>query len=317
MRGTFADLKNDFVFRKVFGEHPDALTGLLNDLLGLEGDARIASLEYLPSEQAPPIPGFKLSILDVKCRDAQGRVFVVEMQVVHIKGFLNRVVYNAAKAFIAPLKPGGRYADLVPVVGVSVCDFALWPDDERDAAGLPRVPMVSRWRYTERATGAPGVDQVQFVFLELEKLGERVPTDNVERWAALFAHAQDMTAESVRGVPLTAAQLRALEVAQLATFTATENDAYQRVHDEVQQALQLAEEREERGLKRGIEQGVELGLRPLVRQFERRLGRALTDAERDVLRARLTTLGAERLGDVALDGDAEALVAWLDDPSAR
>ncbi len=41
MRGTFADLKNDFVSRKVFGAHPDALTGLLNDLLGLEGDRRI------------------------------------------------------------------------------------------------------------------------------------------------------------------------------------------------------------------------------------------------------------------------------------
>jgi len=141
MRGTFADLKNDFVFRKVFGQHPDALIGLLNDLLDLRGEARVTDLEYLPSEQAPAIPGFKLSILDVKCRDALGRVFVVEMQVVHVKSFLNREMYNAAKAFIAPLKPGGRYTDLVPVVGVSVCDFSLWPDAERDAAGLARIPM--------------------------------------------------------------------------------------------------------------------------------------------------------------------------------
>lgn len=43
----------------------------------------------------------------------------------------------------------------------------------------------------------------------------------------------------------------------------------------------------------------------------------MTGRGREVLRARLATLGAERLGDVVLDSDAEALVAWLGDPAAR
>jgi hypothetical protein len=30
---AFADLKNDFVFRRIFATHPDILRGLLNDLL--------------------------------------------------------------------------------------------------------------------------------------------------------------------------------------------------------------------------------------------------------------------------------------------
>ena len=29
----FADLKNDYIFRRIFGTHPDILRGLLNDLL--------------------------------------------------------------------------------------------------------------------------------------------------------------------------------------------------------------------------------------------------------------------------------------------
>ena len=49
---AYADLKNDVVFRKVFGEHPRVLAGLLNDLLGREGDRAIVELEYLPSELA-------------------------------------------------------------------------------------------------------------------------------------------------------------------------------------------------------------------------------------------------------------------------
>ncbi len=35
---AFADLKNDFVFRRIFASHPNILRGLLNDLLEREGE---------------------------------------------------------------------------------------------------------------------------------------------------------------------------------------------------------------------------------------------------------------------------------------
>ncbi len=63
---AFADLKNDFVFRRVFATHPDILRGLLNDLLDRRDREAIASIEYLPSEQLPLVMGAKLSILDVR-----------------------------------------------------------------------------------------------------------------------------------------------------------------------------------------------------------------------------------------------------------
>src|SRR5207244_1447449 len=93
----FADLKNDYIFRRIFGTHPDILRGLLNDLLERTGDQAIETIEYLPSEQLPLVPGAKLSILDVRCKDRAGTKFVVEMQLIHVKGFLNRVIYNACK----------------------------------------------------------------------------------------------------------------------------------------------------------------------------------------------------------------------------
>ena len=92
----YADLTNDYVFRKVFGEHPHVLRGLLNDLLDRSGAHEITSLEYLAGEQAPLVFGQKLSILDVRCKSADGEVFVVEMQNLHVTGFLNRVVSPAA-----------------------------------------------------------------------------------------------------------------------------------------------------------------------------------------------------------------------------
>src|SRR6202142_3230315 len=109
---VFADLKNDFVFRRIFATHPDILRGLLNDLLDRRDKEAIVSIEYLPSEQLPLVVGAKLSILDVRCKDLAGTTFVVEMQLVHVPGFINRVVYNACKAYVGQLEEGGWYPAL-------------------------------------------------------------------------------------------------------------------------------------------------------------------------------------------------------------
>src|SRR5262249_12420394 len=69
---AFADLKNDFVFRRLFATHPDILRGLLNDLLERPYAQAIEQIEYLPSEQLPQAEGAKLSILDVRCKDRAG-----------------------------------------------------------------------------------------------------------------------------------------------------------------------------------------------------------------------------------------------------
>ncbi len=235
MRVGYADLKNDVVFRKVFGQHPRVLAGLLNDLLERSGEREITELEYLPGEQVPLVLGLKLSILDVRCRERGGATFIVEMQVLHVTGFLNRVVYNACKAYVGALKKGATYGELVDVVAVSICDFVLWPDTERDAAMAPRVPLVSRWSMAEQASGHRSLGQVQYVFVELPKLGDEVPDSINARWAALFAHAQDLEPRSLDDVPLTMAQREALELAREETFTPAERDAIERSHEEVDQ----------------------------------------------------------------------------------
>ncbi len=240
----YADLKNDVVFRKVFGKHPRVLAGLLNDLLDRSGERAIVEIEYLPGEQVPLVLGLKLSILDVRCREKGGATFIVEMQVLHVTGFLNRVVYNACKAYVGALKRGAAYGDLVDVMAVSICDFTLWPDAERDAASQPRVPLVSRWSMSEHASGARSMGQVQYVFMELPKLGDHVPGSANERWAALFSHAQDLEPRDVEGVSLTEAQREALDLAREETFSPLERDAIERAHEEVDQVRRTIEEKE-------------------------------------------------------------------------
>ena len=48
---AFADLKNDFVFRRILATHPDNLRGLLNDLLDRQADKAMFSQEELDAYQ--------------------------------------------------------------------------------------------------------------------------------------------------------------------------------------------------------------------------------------------------------------------------
>jgi PD-(D/E)XK nuclease family transposase len=271
---AFADLKNDFVFRRIFATHPDILRGLLNDLLERTGEAAITSIEYLPSEQLPLVVGAKLSILDVRCKDRAGTTFVVEMQLVHVPGFINRVVYDACKAYVSQLKVRAKYKQLADVVAISICDFELWPDKKQVEQKLPLVPMLSRWHMTERASGNGGLLQVQYAFLELPKLPEQKPEAGAGYWAWLFVHAPELT-EVPDDLPL-GPYRDALELANESTFTQEERDAYQKVIDEIQQVRELAEAK----WAEGAIEGELKATRNAVLRLLMRAGIILTDDER-------------------------------------
>src|SRR5215468_10259736 len=131
-RPTFADPKTDFVFKRILGseQHKDVLVAFLNDMLGLDEVHRIVRVELLSPEQRPAVAELQLSIVNVKCTDARGVVYVVEMQVLQVEGFEKRIVENAAKAYANQSTQGDACPNLNDVVGITICDFTLWPDTE-------------------------------------------------------------------------------------------------------------------------------------------------------------------------------------------
>ena len=276
---AFADLKNDFVFRRIFGTHPDILRRLLNDLLDRRDAQTIVSLEYLPSEQLPLAEGAKLSILDVRCKDRAGTTFVVEMQLIHHPGFINRVVYNACKAYAGQLEAGGWFTDLTDVVAISICDFELWPDAQQKKQKLPLVPMLSRWNMVEQGSKNHGLLQVQYAFLELPKMPARRPGEpGADLWAWLFVHAPELTEVPADLPP--GPYVDALELANQAKFTVAELQAYEKARDEIRQVLEIAAARFSEGLAEGELKGELKGKRGALLRLLARAGIAFTEDDR-------------------------------------
>jgi predicted transposase/invertase (TIGR01784 family) len=224
MRPTpvFGDPKTDFVFQRIFGseDHKTALIGFLNDILQLDQTHRVTSVMLLPPEQRPKVSELKYSIVDVKCVDVRGTTYVVEMQVFNVEAFEKRVIYNVAKAYTNQLGVGFAYPELDDVIGISICDFELWP-----RAQAPHVPMLSRWRMQEQQSGVIGLPQLPLVFLELPKYsGGDDPQSFVDKWAYFFREAENLMAIPValRHPQL----LDALDGARTARFNRQEWDAY-------------------------------------------------------------------------------------------
>jgi len=98
VKGKYLNPKADLTFKLVFGEHKDLTMSFLNALLPLAEDAPITSIEYEAPEMVPEKDGGKNSIVDVRCIDARGRHFIVEMQMSWNEEFKKRIIMNTSKA---------------------------------------------------------------------------------------------------------------------------------------------------------------------------------------------------------------------------
>ena len=96
----YLDPKVDFLFKKIFGENKELLISFLNSLLPLKDGQEIVTIEYLSPEQVPNTALGKNSIVDVKCIDNDGRVFIVEMQSEWSNVFRKRLLVNGSKAVV-------------------------------------------------------------------------------------------------------------------------------------------------------------------------------------------------------------------------
>ena len=104
----YLDPKADWPFIETFGKHPDLTICFLNALLPLAENEYITEIEYLPVHLMPQTPLRDYSIVDVRCRDERGRIFIVEMQMLWSPAFMHRVLFNASKACLLYTSPSPR-----------------------------------------------------------------------------------------------------------------------------------------------------------------------------------------------------------------
>jgi len=252
----YLDPKNDLVFKKIFAEHPLLLKDFLNALLPLADDGQIVELSYLPPEQIPILPPEnRRGIVDVKCTDSQGRVFIVEMQMYWTPSFFNRMLFNASQAFVMQLEPGEEYKLLQPVYALGIINAIFEQSD--DWYHHYKIVNIEKTHRT--------IEGLQFVFIELPKF--KAETTTAKKVRALWLRFL----KEIKGELEPPTELQdyppiqeALTISKEAAFTHAELAAYQAVMMAISNEKSIVTDSIELGIEKGIEigreKGIEIGL---------------------------------------------------------
>lgn len=250
----YLDPKADLTFKKVFGEHKDLVISFLNALLPFESaDEEISEvIEYLDPELRPRSPLKKDSVVDLRCRDARNRQFVVEMQMMWTSEFKQRVLFNASKAYVSQLDIGQDYELLQPVYSLNLVNDTYTKGD--------------KWYHDYRIVSVEETDEVidglRFVFIELPKF--RPDSFGHKRMQILWLRYLTEINAKTRKVPdelMAVPEIhRAVDALEESAFTDQQLLVYDKFWDMVSTSRTLINGALRRGRREGMQKGLEKGM---------------------------------------------------------
>ncbi len=226
MAKKYLDPKADLTFKKVFGEHKNLMISFLNALLPLDDGKQVESIEYLPPEMVPDNPEKKNSIVDVRCEETGGRKFIVEMQLNWTTAFKERVLFNAAKAYVRQIDGSEKYRLLQPVYSLNLVNKVFEQDTENC---YHHYSMVHNLDTKKR------IDGLHLVFVELPKFK---PQSFAEKkmavlWLKFLTEIDEKTRAAPQELLDNPEVAQALEIMEVAAYSDAELAAYDGYWDAV------------------------------------------------------------------------------------
>lgn len=186
----FASLLSDAGFKAVLASprNKKILTQLLN--LVLPTNRQIAEIESHPDREVNGFTPFgKYSRVDVRCRDIEGRTFIVEMQREMHERFFQRCMWYGSNAYGSDLPVGAGYEDLSPVYVIAFLEQAL---PHKDETQWDSGRCVSCYQMTEKRTGEFAPDTIICIFVELGRFlkGEDELEGRFDRTCYVFKNSE-------------------------------------------------------------------------------------------------------------------------------
>jgi len=247
----FLDVKTDYAFKKVFGsaESKPILVSFLNALIGFPPGKEIADLTIVDPYQIPMLQGMKDTYVDVKATLSDGREVIIEMQVLNVKGFEQRILFNAAKCYSRQLQEGEDYTLLNPVIALTLTDFTLFEGE----ADTSRFLLLEKERFIQYR------DDIELIFIELPKftLEEDELKTIKDKWLYFVkkAGALKLVPKALDETPIR----EAFAIANTAALSAEELEQQEKRHDFIRLQRGAQQKAHEDGWLKGLNQGLEEG----------------------------------------------------------
>jgi predicted transposase/invertase (TIGR01784 family) len=254
----YLDPKNDLTFKRIFGEHKHLCISLINSMLPLE--TPVASIEYQPGELLPELDMLRNTIVDVRCTDAVGRQFIVEMQMLWTESFKSRVLLNASKAYVMQLDVAKEFELLQPVFSLNFVNKTFEKSPPMEHIYFHHYKIVNI-RNTERQ-----IKGLEFVFIELPRFK---PQNRAERklhdlWLRFLTEINEKTTEIPPELMENAHTREAVAYVEKSAYSKEQLAVYDKWKIDLMTARSMLGDAEEKGLEKGkvigLEKGKSIGL---------------------------------------------------------
>ena len=250
------DPKIDCVFKALLGaeNNRNLLVHFINAMIGSDLSAPIDAVEILNPYNEKEFLEDKLSIVDVKARDAQGAIYQIEIQLVSYANLPERILYNWADIYSQQLQSGDHFRVLRPAYAIWLLADTLIADETdyvhvykiRDNKGRTLNNHCGIWLLELDKFNTPHIETEQQRWLQFFKEGERLNDEaGLPDW---------MTTEEMRQAMSTLRQFsdkeRDYDAYQARQNFLREQLTIQHELDEERQAKLEAEKREQSAMER-------------------------------------------------------------------
>jgi len=283
----FLDVKTDYAFKKVFGseESKDILISFLNAIIYEKSDLQITDLTIVDPYNIPMIEGMKDTYVDVKAVLNNNTKVIIEMQVLNVASFEQRILYNAAKNYSIQLSEGENYKLLNPVIALTITDFIMFDEFKK---------YESRFKLIEKEQLVEYSDDIELIFVELPKFNKEYSelTSIKEKWIYFIQNAG-----SLEYIPenISPDIEDAFKIVNTACMSAEELEAQHKRKDFIYLQKSSQEKARAEGLEQGKAEGKAEGLEEGAKQKAIEIAKNLLDVLDDVTIAHKTGLSEEEV----------------------
>lgn len=252
-------------FKILFGqeENKDLLIDLLNSLF--EGERYITELSFMNVEMPGETTESRGAVFDLKCKDKDGSVFIIEIQNAPQTYFYERGLYYLCRVVSNQDEKGkGWKFSLYPVYGVFLLNF------ESGKANKVRTDIV----LSDRETGKQVSDAIHQVYLEMPFFDkeEAECKTSLDYWLYTLKHMESLEALPFKGQKQLFEKLERLaKVVNLNKKERAEYEECLKVYRDNENVLDYAIEKgEARGEARGEAKGFARGQRLIASNLKKR-----------------------------------------------
>lgn len=179
----------DYGFKKIFGDEEDTelLESLINDILGLENEHKIAKITFKNGELLPDSPEDRKAIFDLYCIDEKGSEFIVELQKVHQEHFQSRALYYTTFPIQEQAIRGKWNFSLTPIYFIGLLNFEV--DKFKDS-----IEYLHHGKITDVKTKEVMYDNLNMVYVEIPKLKKEKKelSSHLEWWLYTFQNLNQL-----------------------------------------------------------------------------------------------------------------------------